>query len=66
MNSINNINLMIFSKEEFGKIRTLIDNNDKIYFVARDVAEILGYEKLDAMYRRLSDKQKLKINPPKH
>lgn len=34
--------LMVFEKKEFGKIRTVeIDN--KVYFVASDVAKALGY-----------------------
>jgi len=55
--------LMVFENENFGKVRTLQHVEGEIYFVARDVSEVLGYKKLDAMYRRLSDKQKLKINP---
>ena len=34
--------LQIFSKEEFGDIRTLFIN-DKPYFVASDIAKALGY-----------------------
>lgn len=37
-------NLQIFENKEFGAIRTLQVNN-KIYFVGKDVAEILGYER---------------------
>lgn len=51
------------SNKDFNKIRTLIDNNGNIYFVAKDVAKILGYSKSDSMYRRLNNNQKVKINP---
>ena len=34
--------IKIFEKEEFGKVRTVIINNEP-YFVGKDVAEILGY-----------------------
>lgn len=37
-------NLKIFENEEFGNLRTAEINN-KIYFVAKDVAEALGYSK---------------------
>ena len=36
--------LMIFSNEEFGNIRTVIINNEP-YFVGKDVATALGYER---------------------
>ena len=36
--------LQIFQNSEFGQIRTQIIN-DKIYFVANDVAKSLGYSK---------------------
>lgn len=35
-------NIQLFNSPEFGQIRTITDNND-IYFVGKDVAEILGY-----------------------
>lgn len=56
-------NMMIFNNSEFGSVRTLKNNEGKVYFVARDIAEVLGYVKLDAMYRRLSDRQRIKVNP---
>ena len=34
--------IQIFNNEEFGEIRTVQLNNE-IYFVGKDVAEILGY-----------------------
>ena len=36
-------NLKIFNNHEFGKIRTIIDENDEPWFVGRDIAEILEY-----------------------
>lgn len=36
-------NLKIFNNHEFGKIRTIIDENNEPWFVGRDVAEILEY-----------------------
>lgn len=55
--------MMVFTSEDFGSIRTIVNNKDKIFFVAKDVAVALGYEKQDAMYRRLSERHKLKVNP---
>lgn len=34
--------LQIFENVEFGKVRT-IEKNDEVWFVAKDIAEILGY-----------------------
>lgn len=39
-----NNNLKVFENEEFGSIRTL-EINSKPYFVGKDVAEVLGYER---------------------
>lgn len=36
--------LTVFENEEFGKIRTVTVNNEP-YFVGKDVAEVLGYER---------------------
>ena len=35
-------NLQVFTKDEFGTIRTVQMNNE-VYFVANDVAKALGY-----------------------
>ena len=35
--------LKIFNNEEFGQIRTIIDENNEPWFVGKDVAEILEY-----------------------
>jgi prophage antirepressor-like protein len=53
----------LFTNKEFGNIRAIKHESGVIYFVAKDVAKCLGYKKLDAMYRRLSNKQKIKLNP---
>lgn len=37
-------NLQIFNSEEFGEVRTVTINNEP-YFVGKDIAEALGYEK---------------------
>lgn len=42
--------LKIFSNEEFGEIRTVQLNNET-YFVGKDVAEALGYERADNAIR---------------
>ena len=56
-------NVILFEKEDFGRVRTVVDNIGDVYFVAKDIAEILGYTKLDAMYRRLDNEEMIKINP---
>ncbi len=33
----------IFENEEFGKVRTLIEGEDKVLFCGTDVAQALGY-----------------------
>lgn len=38
-------NLAIFENSEFGKVRTLIENDGTVLFCASDVAKILGYSK---------------------
>ncbi len=37
-------NLQIFKNQDFGEVRT-VTINDEPYFVGKDVAEILGYER---------------------
>jgi len=51
-------NMEIFKSEEFGEIRTAIINNEP-WFVAKDVAVILGYSDTEKMTRRLDDDEKL-------
>lgn len=55
--------LKIFENKEFGNVRVLMDVNDEVWFVGKDVSTTLGYTKLDAMYRIVRDKNKQKINP---
>ena len=38
-------NLMVFENELFGKVRTITSNEGKPYFVAKDIAVVLGYKK---------------------
>lgn len=35
--------IQIFKNEEFGEVRTVFENDD-VWFIARDVATILGYK----------------------
>lgn len=42
--------IQIFKNEEFGEIRSLIINNEP-YFVGKDVADILGYNRADNAIR---------------
>ena len=50
---------MIFSNEEFGQVRTIIDNNEP-WFVGKDVAEALGYKDTsDALKRHVNTDDKL-------
>ena len=38
--------LTVFKNQDFGEVRTILID-DEPYFVGKDVAEILGYEKSD-------------------
>lgn len=52
-------NLKIFSNHEFGKIRTIIDENNEPWFVGRDVAEILEYASpANAIKKHIEDEDK--------
>lgn len=50
-------NIEIFKSEKFGEVRTTIINGEP-WFVAKDVADILGYSDTQAMTRRLDDDEK--------
>ena len=51
--------LQIFKNNEFGEVRTLIINGEP-YFVGKDVAEVLGYERADnAIRNHVDDEDKL-------
>lgn len=52
-------NIKIFENDEFGKIRTVVDESGEVWFVGRDVAEILGYSNTrDALSKRVDDEDK--------
>lgn len=55
-------NLQVFENEQFGQVRILVKDGEP-WFVGKDVAKILGYTKLDAMYRVIDEQDKVKINP---
>lgn len=59
-------NLQIFSSNEFGKIRTILIDNEP-WFVGKDIAEALGYAKpRDAVYKHVEadDKGVSKMETP--
>ena len=49
-------NIQLFNSPEFGQIRTITEN-DGIYFVGKDVAEILGYADTDKAIRNHVDEE---------
>lgn len=61
--------LQIFNNEEFGQIRTVTINNEP-WFVGKDVAEALGYERTaDAIRQHVEEEDKLTpirvvVSPP--
>lgn len=55
-------NLQIFRNEQFGEVRA-IEINGEPWLVGKDIASILGYTKLDAMYRVVEKADKLSIDP---
>ena len=55
----NNSPVSVFDNEEFGKIRTLIIN-DEPWFVGKDIAEALGYRHVNRAVRQHVDKEDLK------
>ena len=46
--------IKIFENSEFGKVRMIIKNGE-IWFVGKDIAEILGYSETNAMTKRLEE-----------
>ena len=50
--------IQIFSNNEFGEIR-VVEQNGNPYFVAKDIADILGYSDANKMTNRLDDDEKL-------
>ena len=58
-----NNEMKVFENVEFGKIK-VIELNYDIWFVAKDISEILEYSETSKMLRRLDDDEMLKIEPP--
>lgn len=54
--------LQFFKNEEFGKIRT-INKDNVIWFVGKDVANILGYRETANMRKILERAEYIEINP---
>lgn len=55
--------LKIFEKEEFGQIRTILDEDNEPWFVGKDISEILGYKQTANMVKILDDRDYKEINP---
>ncbi len=49
--------LQVFNNEEFGQIRTVVQGED-VWFVAKDVADVLGYRDTHNMVRFLDEDEK--------
>ena len=58
------MNLEIFKNEDIGEIRTLMENGE-IWFIAKDISNILEYSETSVMLRRLDDDESIKIEPTK-
>lgn len=54
--------LKIFENSEFGRIRA-VEQNGEPWFVAKDLAEILGYTTLQRMYDHVQKRDKQNIDP---
>lgn len=51
--------IKIFENEEFGEIRTVLDEEGKVWFVGKDVAEILGFKNTrDAIINHVFEEDK--------
>ncbi len=55
---MNENKIQLFSNDEFGSLRALLDENDEPLFVASDVAKALGYRMASDMTRRLDEDEK--------
>lgn len=51
------MNLQVFKNDNYGEIRTVL-KNDQIWFVAKDICNVLGIENHRDTITRLSDKQR--------
>ncbi|HHB2941808.1 TPA: phage antirepressor KilAC domain-containing protein [Bacillus cereus] len=49
--------LQVFNNEEFGQVRTMVQGED-VWFVAKDVSDILGFSEASAMTRTLDEDEK--------
>ncbi len=49
--------LQVFNNEEFGQLRTVKQGED-VWFVAKDVSDILGFSEASAMTRTLDEDEK--------
>ena len=58
--NVNENGMQIFENSEFGQVRTLIRENE-IWFVAKDVADILEYSDTNAMTRKLDDDETISV-----
>jgi anti-repressor protein len=54
--------LKIFKNEQFGEIRTIIED-EQLWFVAQDISKILDYSETSVMLRRLDIDETMKIVP---
>lgn len=51
--------IKIFENSEFGEVRTLLDENNDVWFVGKDVAESLGYkDTFGALKKHVDDEDK--------
>ena len=50
------MDMQVFTNQEFsGSLRVVVDEKGKPWFVAKDLAEMLGYSETAAMTRKLDD-----------
>lgn len=54
--------IKVFENVEFGKVKIVVIDG-KEWFVAKEVAKILGYKTLQKMYQRLEKDEQIDINP---
>ena len=47
--------IQIFKHEQFGEIRTMVDEKGEPWFVGKDVAKMLGYNQSDKAILRHTD-----------
>lgn len=55
-------NLKIFENEKFGEIRTIVDNDGIIWFVAGDICKALDISNVTVAVSRLDDDERSKFN----